>query len=89
MRSFTSSEGPQLVRIAVLCAQIMVAIEMHWRATRFERPASRPPRLEQRERRGLFFLIHSLVVDSTERHCCHCNHEFEQLLLTCIEGCGL
>ena len=29
MRSSTSSEGPRLVRNAVLCAQTRVAIEMH------------------------------------------------------------
>ena len=29
------------------------------------------------------------MVDSTERGCHHCSGEFEQLLLTCIEGCGL
>ena len=29
MRSATSSEGPQLVRIAVSCAQTRVVIEMH------------------------------------------------------------
>ena len=29
MRSSISSEGPQLVRIAVLCAQTRMAIEMH------------------------------------------------------------
>ena len=29
------------------------------------------------------------MVDSTERECCHCSGEFEQVLLTCIEGCGL
>ena len=31
MRSSTSLEGPRLVRIAVLCAQTRVAIEMHSR----------------------------------------------------------
>ena len=41
----------------------------------------------KRETRSV--LCHSLVVDSTEQGCCHCNGEFEQLLLTCIEGCGL
>ena len=50
---------------------------------------SRPPSLERSEKRGLFFVIHSLVVDSTERGRCHCSGEFEQLLLTCIVGCGL
>ena len=25
----------------------------------------------------------------SERECCHCSGEFEQLLLTYIEGCGL
>ena len=34
-------------------------------------------------------LHHSLVVDSTERGHRYCSGEFEQLLLTCIEGCGL
>ena len=34
-------------------------------------------------------LGHNLVVDSTERGRCHYSGEFEQLLLTCIEGCGL
>ena len=34
-------------------------------------------------------LSHSLVVDLTERERCHCSGEFEQLVLTRIEGCGL
>ena len=34
-------------------------------------------------------LRHSLVVDSTERGCYHCSGEFEQLLLTSINWCGL
>ena len=34
-------------------------------------------------------LHHNLVVDSTERGRRHCSGEFKQLLLTCIEGCGL
>ena len=43
MHSATSSEGPLLVKIVVLCAQTRVAIEMHSRmvrsTTHFERPA--------------------------------------------------
>ena len=35
------------------------------------------------------FLHHSLVVDSIEQGCRHCSGKFEQLLLTCIKGCGL
>ena len=41
----------------------------------------------KRETRSI--LRHSLVIDSTERGHRHCSGEFEQLLLTCIEGCGL
>ena len=51
-----------------------------------------PPSLEQSERRDLFFVMHSLVVDSTfeqsENVAIICGGEFEQLLLTCIEECG-
>ena len=44
MRSSTSSEGTRLVRIAALCAQTRVAIEMHSQTNSakcyaFERPA--------------------------------------------------
>ena len=56
--------GPQLVRIAVLCAQTGVAIELDAfsnkkaRAQRVSRGLlSRPPSLKQNERRGLFFDI--------------------------------
>ena len=54
----------------------------------FKRPAQQAtePQVE-RETRSV--LCHSLVVDSTERGYRHCSGEFEQLLLTCIEGCGL
>ena len=37
MRSATSLEGPQLVRIAVPCAQTRVAIEMHSRTNGVKR----------------------------------------------------
>ena len=94
MRSSTSSEGPRLVRFAVPCAQTRVTIEMHSRmngtgsAVRFERPAQQITEPQaKREMRSV--LCHSLVVDSTERGRHHCSGEFEQLLLTCIEGCGL
>ena len=55
---------------------------------RFERPAQQAtePRAK-RETRSV--LHHSLVVDLIERGCRHCSGEFEQLLLTCIKGCGL
>ena len=57
-------------------------------ATCFERPAEQAtePRAKQ-EMKSV--LCRSLVVDSTERGCCHCSGEFKQLLFTCIEGCGL
>ena len=41
MRSSTSSEGPQLVRFAVPCAQTRVAIEMHSRMNGAKRHAFR------------------------------------------------
>ena len=54
----------------------------------FERPAQQAtePRAK-RETRSV--LCHSLVVDSIERRRRYCGGKFEQLLLTCIEGCGL
>ena len=65
MHSFTSSEGPRLVRITVPCAQTMVAIEIHHqkrhkgpRVSRGLLMLSRPPSLERRS-----VLCHSLVVD--------------------------
>ena len=58
------------------------------RAACFERPAQQATE-PQAKRETRSFLHHSLVVDSTERGRCHCSGEFEQLLLTCIEGCGL
>ena len=96
MRSSTSSEGPRLVRIAVPCCinkgGHRDAFSNEWRkAPRVSRARgllSRPPSLVRSKRRGLFF-VHSLVVDSTERGHCHGSGEFKQLLLTCIEGCGL
>ena len=33
--------------------------------------------------------MHSRTNSATEQGRCHCSGEFEQLLLTCIEGCGL
>ena len=78
MHSLTSSEGPRLVRIAVPCAQTRVSIEMLSHVTE--------PRVK-RETRSV--LRHSVVVDSIERGRHHCSGEFEQLLLTYIEGCGL
>ena len=66
MRFSTNSEGPQLVRIAVPCAQTRVAIEMHSRTGERERHEAplvssgqliRPPSLEQSERQGLFFVV--------------------------------
>ena len=95
MCSSTSSEGPRLVRFAVPCAQTSVAIEMHSRTNGakchvFQEACSAGHRASsEAERRGLFFVVHSLVVDSTEQGRCHCSGEFEQLLLTCIVGCGL
>ena len=73
MRSSTRSEGPRLDRIAVLCAQIRVATEMHSRVNGAKHHAFREacsaghvsPSLERSERRGLAVLCHSLVVDST------------------------
>ena len=41
MRSFTSSEGPRLVRFAVPCAQTKVAIEVHSRTNGAKRHALR------------------------------------------------
>ena len=68
MRSSTSSEGPRLVRIAVLCAQTRVAIGDPRDIDAFSNERlkvlcvlrgqlSRPPILERSERRGLFFVI--------------------------------
>ena len=93
MRSSTSSEGPRLVRITVLCAQTRVAIEMHSRTNGAKhhafreacsacRPRATEPRVKRETRSVLY---HSLVVDSTERERHHCSGEFEQLLLTCIK----
>ena len=82
MHCATSSEGPQLIRIAVPCAQTRVAIEMHLErtaqsATCLERPAQQvtKPRVK-RETRSV--LCHSLVVDSTfeQSECRHCSGEF-------------
>ena len=57
-------------------------------AAHFKRPAQLATEPQaKRETRSV--LRHSLVVDSTERGRRHCSGEFEQLLLTCIEGCGL
>ena len=73
MHSATSSEGPRLVRIAVPCAQIRVAIEMHSRMNGAKRrvfqetcSACRPSATEpwaKQETRSV--LCHSVVVDST------------------------
>ena len=72
MHSATSSEGPRLVRIVVLCAQTRVAIEMHSRmpsTARFERPAQHAghacatePQAKQETRS---VLCNSVVADST------------------------
>ena len=89
--SYSISEWPRLVWIAVLCAQTRVAIEcilerMAQSAARFERPAqqSTKPRVKRETRSVLCY--YSLVVERESRHC---SGEFEQLLLTCIEGCDL
>ena len=60
---------------------------MHSR-TNVERPAQQTtkPRAKQETRS---ILCHILVVDSTERGRRHYSGEFEQLLLTYIEPCGL
>ena len=56
------------------------------------RPHATKPQAK-REMRSV--LCHSLVIDSMFSLCsnvaihCHCSGEFEHLLLTCIEGCGL
>ena len=67
MHSSSSSEGPRLIRFAVLCAPTRAAIEIHstaQSAARFMRPAQQAiePR-GKRETRSV--LYHSLVVDST------------------------
>ena len=97
MRSPTSSEGSQLVRIVVPCAQMRVsrprghrdACSSEWRkaAARFKGPAQQAtkPRVKQEVRS---VLCHSLVIDSTGENVA-IHNEFEQLLLTCIKGCGL
>ena len=79
MRSATSSDSPRLVRIEVPCAQTRVAIGMERmvRSTACLRGLlSRPPSLGRFDVR-------------TERERRLCSGEFEQLLLTCIKGCGL
>ena len=95
MRSATTSDGPRLVRIEVPCAQTRVAIGMHPGSNRERHEAlrvsrgllSRPPSLEQSERQDLFFVSRFDI--RTEQECRLCSGEFEQLLLTCIEGSGL
>ena len=57
-------------------------------ATRFKRIATEPQ--AKQEMRSV--LCHSMVPGfnvQAERECHHCSGGFEQLLLTCIEGCGL
>ena len=88
MRSSTSSEDSQLVRIAVPCAQTRVAIEMH----------SRTNGTKRRAFREACSAGHRASSEARDEVCSLSEPggrfaiavaEFEQLLLTCIEGCGL
>ena len=81
--------------IGQICSSVCTNKGGHRNASSNKRPKaprlsrgllSRPPSLEQSKRRGLFFVIASLVVDSTDRGHRHCSGEFEQLLLTWSRG---
>ena len=71
MHSATSSEGSQLVRIVLPCAQARVVIEIHSKMNGVKCRASRgllsrPPSLEQSKRQSLVFVtpVNSLEVNS-------------------------